>query len=495
LTRLGLAAAIAVVVVLLAILAGHAGRQSHDAAFRASRRAPHKVAAHPFRTFYVSYTSGSETNSGTSAGSAWQRAPGMRGFSASYSHRAGDHFVFEGGVRWPNGALPLIAVGSGEPGNEDYYGVDRSWYAGAKYEAPVFDAEGRRTEGVDPLSGIPVDDMIWMNQLDYITVEGIHFENWTATKLPSGVECGGIALNNGGDGGDTHINLNGIGFTGWSADYESTELHGDNCVAVESRGTPADTSLTNSTIEGKEGEAYGWSVRCISRVENDEIGKAVDLVTPCPDTGSPKVAVVANNKLFDCGYPKWPPGAQGNIHGDAIQSSDGPPSTGETDYIHGNVIYNTGYTGEGVYGGAGGDEGECESSLLGGEVGTHLVTDYLWNNVYYNIHGNSPSTDGSSASFYAWNNTIEGGETGHEPCLNGPAHGGTLIELVWKDNLCISDGEDLIEGVARTQKESGTAFSHHNNLVLTKAEFTADRRRCPNYRLPGALRHCVSRHR
>ena len=66
----------------------------------------------------------------------------MPGFSAKYSHQAGDRFVFKGGVIWPSAALPLEIVGSGASGTPDTYTTDHSWYSGGSWSRPVFDGGG-----------------------------------------------------------------------------------------------------------------------------------------------------------------------------------------------------------------------------------------------------------------------------------------------------------------------------------------------------------------
>jgi hypothetical protein len=440
------------------------------------------VAAATHRTFYVSYEGGSESNSGESEAQAWQRAPGMQGFTHPYTHEAGDHFIFKGGVRWPHATLPLIATGSGTPGNEDYYGVNETWYAGSSYEAPVFDAEGRHIEVVPPGSSTRIDDMLFLNKRDYITVEGIHFENWNAKELPAGgYGCDGISMNNEQEAGDEHVHLNRIGFTGWTSDWQTVEGKGYTCKVISTyTQKPADNSLTNSTIEGREGEAFGWEVSCMSRVEGNVIGRSTALVEPCPDKAG--TAVIAGNTLFDCGYPKWPAGAQMVIHGDVMQSLNS--SLNETDYIYDNVVYGTGYTGEGVFGGAAGSEGECESGLLGGEEGAGKVTVYMWNNVYYDIGGNSPQVDRNAQGWFAWNNAFEGGEQGKQTCLNGPAHESRPSEVVWENNFCISaepgkEGvrEELLAATGHTTVDHDLVFggvsqiaAHHYATVQEVAE-------------------------
>jgi len=66
----------------------------------------------------------------------------MQPFQGSYTHAVGDRFIFRGGVRWPNTALPLWITLGGNSNNWDYYGVDASWHVGSVWTRPLFDAEG-----------------------------------------------------------------------------------------------------------------------------------------------------------------------------------------------------------------------------------------------------------------------------------------------------------------------------------------------------------------
>ena len=89
-------------------------------------------------TYYVDYSSGSDTNNGLSTNTPGG-APGMNGFSGTYSHQAGDQFIFRGGVTWSNDMAPWNISNSGVPGTNDYYGVDTTWFAGNSWTNPVFD--------------------------------------------------------------------------------------------------------------------------------------------------------------------------------------------------------------------------------------------------------------------------------------------------------------------------------------------------------------------
>lgn len=119
-------------------------------------------------TYYIDYETGSDANDSTSKDTPWKRCPGMTGFSGSYLHSVGDVFVFKGGVTWPTGVLPLSVSHSGTEGNIDTYRSDESWYNGASYTKPTFDAEGILTVA-SPLVSI-------INR-SYIRVSGLRFIN------------------------------------------------------------------------------------------------------------------------------------------------------------------------------------------------------------------------------------------------------------------------------------------------------------------------------
>lgn len=54
-------------------------------------------------------------------------APGMNGFEGSYSHTAGDRFVFKGGVTWPVSCFQMrIAAGGSSDSVRDRYESDQT---------------------------------------------------------------------------------------------------------------------------------------------------------------------------------------------------------------------------------------------------------------------------------------------------------------------------------------------------------------------------------
>jgi len=126
-------------------------------------------------TYYVDYQSGSDSNNGLSTTTPWKRCPGMIGFSGSYSHQAGDRFIFKGGVTWPasvfysTSPLQAFTIGfSGTLGNVDEYTTDQTWYSGASYSPPVWDGGGAVINNAG---------MLESTGTRYVKINGIKFQN------------------------------------------------------------------------------------------------------------------------------------------------------------------------------------------------------------------------------------------------------------------------------------------------------------------------------
>jgi hypothetical protein len=75
-------------------------------------------------TYYIDYNAGDDSNNGKSTSTPWKYSPGMSHFTGSYSHSAGDVFVFKGGVTWAatgSDSTVLTIGNSGGSGNPDIY--------------------------------------------------------------------------------------------------------------------------------------------------------------------------------------------------------------------------------------------------------------------------------------------------------------------------------------------------------------------------------------
>lgn len=98
--------------------------------------------------FYVSKSTGSDSNSGTSESSPWAHLPGMpscTGNCASLTPAAGEGFILKGGDTWLNSDLGIVWQWSGTSSNPFYIGVDKTWWntstcGSSSWCRPIFNA-------------------------------------------------------------------------------------------------------------------------------------------------------------------------------------------------------------------------------------------------------------------------------------------------------------------------------------------------------------------
>jgi hypothetical protein len=483
-------AARAVTVVTLGLLfamAGCAGRQSATAGSPVSGNAARSAPA-AFRTFYVDFEGGSEANSGGSEGSPWKRAPGMRGFEHAYSHEAGDHFVFKGGVTWPNGVFPLNVTGEGTPSTEDYYGVKESWFVGSSYSRPVFDAEGKEIGGHDGNDNYFINEHAGGENRSYITVEGIHFKGFNAEN-PSGAygSCAGIYFRNG-----MHNVVNNVVFNEFQAGDSIEEwADGANKTSEEARCTAIagemessyfgkDESLVeNSTIEGlpPSGEEPGGNffegIRNVPNVKNTIIKRMTQLYFPAIGGG-----VITGDHFEDCGWPDWPRKYKGTLHSNAVEVitlAQEPVSA--VYYEHPYYISNNVWRGMG----SGGHGGTAECEAMSMEQGVY----YVWNNVVTKTEGNPfllETENGSKNQLYMWNNSLEGSGFGSGGCLRR-GHKAEIGVLVIENNFCDSKYSTFQEEPESIKAKTTTEKA---NLIVAPSELASKHYETPEEPLPFA---------
>jgi hypothetical protein len=375
----------------------------------------------------------------------------MVGFSGSYLPRPGDHFIFEGGVTWPNSVFPLAVTGSGVAGNDDYYGVNKSWYSGSSWTRPIFNADNAPITAADPNSGGPTaaganDVYVDLRGNDYITIDNIEFTGFDADSTKATYaygDCAMIEASSNGADEDQNITIDDI----YVHDFYIDKADGYNpgsCFVVQGYTNHAPFSgnsvLESSTIAG-DGNTYGAAVWGFGNVESDDIHDLAELLILAGH------GQISGNTLYDCGYPSFPTdgGTASHTHNNALETvqSDG------AFYIHDNVIYNTGFDS--------GRNDECEAMF----VGNANETDYVWNNVLYDDYGNSVNVDESESptGAYFWNNTLQGGLGETEPCF-AQGHAGTEPTIEIENNLCITGAGDVEGGIA------AHALTVRQNVVL-----------------------------
>jgi hypothetical protein len=207
-------------------------------------------------TYYIDFVSGADGNAGTSKTAPWRLCPGMVGFGHSYSHTAGDRFIFKGGVAWPASVLPLVPPGSGTSSAWDYYGVDQTWYTGASWARPIFDGGGN------------INDLIamqtWRNTStgSYITIDSLEIRNF---YFPSDSTDGGIIIYGGGN-----VVINNCYIHNWSKNTSVTDQNGWAIVAWPP--FTGQVTVQNCIINNQDGrQGISGSVACggaLWRVDN-----------------------------------------------------------------------------------------------------------------------------------------------------------------------------------------------------------------------------------
>ena len=149
------------------------------------------------RMFYISYSSGNDSNSGTTKTAAWQRAWDerlqrrlrlVRCRTRRWLHLQGRGLV-------AGRCVPVLhrQRGSGETG---LLGIETDWFTGSSFTPPIFSAGG---------SNIAGDSDAWMRFINAsgqgpVEMDGIRFTGWTASNWSGGFgSCAVISLESDGD--------------------------------------------------------------------------------------------------------------------------------------------------------------------------------------------------------------------------------------------------------------------------------------------------------
>jgi hypothetical protein len=280
-----------------------------------------------------------------------------------------------------------------------------------------------------------------LTNADRTTFDGFAIANYGASGWTSGWgTCAVISII-----GDQHVTLENLDVSNFVVDHASDE---NGCPLVQGATYApyaGDSVVRNSTFAGGP-NSLGGGILCVGNVQNVVMHDTTGMIFPCGH------GEISGNLLYNCGYPSFPPGVT-NEHADAIQvdAADG------AFLIHDNVIHDTGSDSNG---------NECESMLIGNSG----ETDYVWNNVLYNIHGNAvalvqDSTVGKAA--YIWNNTITGGQDFGGYCVRA-GHGGTWPTLAIQNNHCVSTAARVDDPAL-----SASSKSVDHNVVQTPGAATA----------------------
>ncbi|MCX6746609.1 MAG: hypothetical protein NTU63_00555, partial [Candidatus Pacearchaeota archaeon] len=337
----------------------------------------------PSRTYYIDFVNGNDNDNGTCSNSAWKRHPYMVGFSGSYTHRAGDRFIFKGGVIWSNSSFPLTinAGGSAAAGN-DYYGVDKRWYSGGLWTKPVFDGQY--------VSNILIS---LLYDRSYITVDNLELKRVsTPNSQGDGLILGG--WNN------SNLLFKNLYLHGWRTTALSDDAHGGLLMYYSGNSITnpiVNVVLENSEIENSENTGLkqnGLAIRQVQTIRNCSIHDVSSAVLFTAD--------FHDNELYNVGYPDGNRGFDTNssnpYHCNGVYLDGGYLAVNGTlvSYVYNNKIYDWLDGANGIY------------------PNPHGQVQYIWNNLIYGIQSAQGAIEidpydyggSNGGSAYVWSNTI-----------------------------------------------------------------------------------------
>ena len=410
-------------------------------------------------TYYVSSSTGSDSNTATQAQSKttpWAHLPGMpaaTGVASTYSAVAGDQFVLKGCDVWYNTAgkssFPLALNHGGASGNPVKIGVDQTWFnpTCSVWNRPVFDAHTSSSSNVPTQIGGTLTGCVGNGGNSFmsisgsnITVDFVEFRNLYYSNNAENSCYGGNSIFqvNSGD----NITVSNPYIHGWRmGQYVANSVNDTDtliftsacphCLLTKAVSDNCDATGVNGPFPGGAMNMVNvtFSVfKCMSNAYKPTIGgefgwNEITLIGESPDT---------------------------TIHSNCIETL-GNGGTGIY-YIHDNRIHD-------IY--------SCEE----GQVGNPSETDYLWNNVYWNqidVGSNTPQVpqNETPVSIFFFNNVVVDGGG----CIHDASHGYTWsATFESQNNLCIS-------GTGSNSSGSPTAktVTISNNLGLSNSTATAD---------------------
>lgn len=238
-------------------------------------------------TYYIDFAGGNDSFNGTSKATAWKRHPYMAGFTGSFTHAAGDQYIFKGGVTWDQTCFTMTLLGSGSSGaGSDYYGVDKTWFTGGAWSRPVWD-RAYVASGTDLLN---------LGNTNYITIDNIELKRLNAS-IPDGE-----GLINTGGGGGYFTTIKNCYLHGWRTNQSTDGAHG----AIIGRTFSCSTTLVidNCEIENSENSAQknGVAIRCVAVIQNGtKIHDCASAVLFCLDFNGSELYNITGD-TFDATY-------------------------------------------------------------------------------------------------------------------------------------------------------------------------------------------------
>ena len=413
-------------------------------------------------TYYVSSSSGSDSNNGTTKTTPWAHLPGMpsaTGTPGSYSAVAGDTFILKGCDVWYNtpgtSNFPLALNHGGASGNPVIITVDQTWYnttnCPTAWNRPIFDAHTSSSSSASTQIGGSTSGCVSNGGNTFIAVNASYISiNW--------IELQNFYYANDAEnscyGGNAFFQLNNADFVtvtnsyehGWSMGAYSASSVNDTDQLVFISGNPACPHCVLS---------YNVANNCATTSGSKTL--------PGGALSFPNVT----HSVFKCMSNVYKPTYAGEFGWNEITlTGESPDST-----IHPNCIETLGAQGNGgvyyIHDNRIHDNYICE----GLQVGNPGETDYVWNNSWYHFLGvgaNGPQVPQSETpvAMHFWNNTV----VDWNICIGSASHGYSWSgAFSSQNNLCINSSGSNSSG-----SPTASSVNISNNVGITDTQAATD---------------------
>ena len=386
-------------------------------------------------TYYISYSSGSNTNNGTSKSTPWKTHPYMQSSAQctgnrsapTYTHSAGDIFVFQQGDSWPNACFDMVIQSGGNPGNPDQYTFDSTWGVapsgitgnrGQTVGMYQFNAGGSVINGTDginrfvydlsndnvTINGVELTGVTWDgtggggHNVYLVDIEGsqnfilsnCYVHNWTYTNPVDGGDALAVMVGVGNANYNAGSAMSGCVVDGSNSGGPGVANSGDATYAIPGCDNNIIENVTNGCLLNANGSAHDNLIGPINK--SLSAGGHENCIEPIdPVAGGTNTINIYNNVIHDCTS--------------VAVLTQGTPAAGsnEIDYVWNNVIY------------------------VGSVPNPPIPLQF-----------DSRMNPNTGSEVHAWNNTIYAGP--NNVCVRTINEGnGNFSAIDLQNNFCISD--------------------------------------------------------
>jgi hypothetical protein len=363
----------------------------------------------------------------------------------SYTHAAGDQFIFKGGVTWTS-CFPFVpsTKGSAAAGN-DYYGVDLTWFNGSSFARPIFDGAYLVDEIFGLLSFTTVDNIEMCNAASGTTTDG-----WGIIVVEDSIGSLG--------GASQHTLISNCLLHDWKTTGTFDGAHGGFWAGNADPNLATTNQIVNTEIHNSSNGTRGTCVRMAGLMDRCKIHDNSSGILFC--------AGFTNGQLYNIsGQGGQDPGNPGNDYHtngcylDCV-TAHGGNTNGFTAFFAGNIVH------------------DCQAGANAAYLNGRGSTTYCYNNIFYGqfsvqcpieIEPYDYGGNITSGSYYIWNNII----------INTNNAGGIPIHIVNRSGKpqpsLVQIQNNYIVSPTSSVSEGGPAASYiaDHNLVHTQAQSTA----------------------